>query len=97
MSLTYSTTLTLLAAVGAGLAGGVFFAFSTFIMPGLGRADDRSGLVAMQGINKTAPTPVFMTLLFGTALVCVLLGASPYGGWTSPWPGGSWSAASSTC
>jgi uncharacterized membrane protein len=76
MSLTYPTTLTLLAAVGAGLAGGVFFAFSTFVMPGLGRADDRSGLVAMQGINKAAPTPVFMALLFGTALACALLAIS---------------------
>jgi uncharacterized membrane protein len=76
MSLTYPTSLTLIAAVGAGLAGGVFFAFSTFVMSGLGRADDRSGLVAMQGINKAAPTPVFMTLLFGTGLLCVLLGIS---------------------
>ena len=69
-------TLTLTAAIGAGLAGGVFFAFSTFVMSGLGRASDRSGLEAMQGINKAAPTPVFMTLLFGTAVVCVLLGIS---------------------
>jgi uncharacterized membrane protein len=69
-------TLTLIAAIGAGLAGGVFFAFSTFVMSGLGRASDRAGLEAMQGINKAAPTPVFMTLLFGTAVVCVLLGIS---------------------
>ena len=69
-------TLTLIAAIGAGLAGGVLFAFSTFVMSGLGRASDRSGLEAMQGINKAAPTPVFMTLLFGTAVVCVLLGIS---------------------
>jgi uncharacterized membrane protein len=76
LHLTYSSTLSLVAALGAGLAGGVFFAFSTFVMSGLGRADDRSGLTAMQGINKAAPTPVFMALLFGTALVCLLLGIS---------------------
>lgn len=76
MNLSYASTLTLVGAVGAGLAGGVFFAFSTFVMSGLGRADDRAGLTAMQGINKAAPTPVFMALLFGTALVCVLLAAS---------------------
>jgi uncharacterized membrane protein len=66
--------LTIVAAVGAGLNAGVFFAFSTFVMSGLGLVDDRAGMTAMQGINQRAPTPVFMFALFGTALVCVVLG-----------------------
>jgi uncharacterized membrane protein len=78
------STLTLVLAVGAGLAGGVFFAFSTFVMSGLGRAGDRAGLEAMQGINKAAPTPVFMTLLFGTALGCVLLAVFAVRRWDEP-------------
>jgi uncharacterized membrane protein len=36
----YPRTLTLIAAVGAGLSGGVFFAFSTFVMKALGRLPD---------------------------------------------------------
>jgi uncharacterized membrane protein len=66
--------LTIVAAVGAGLNAGVFFAFSTFVMSGLGVVDDRAGMTAMQGINQRAPTPLFMIALFGTALVCVVLG-----------------------
>jgi uncharacterized membrane protein len=69
----YPRTLTLIAAVGAGLSGGVFFAFSTFVMKALGRLPDTQGISAMQAINKAAPTPAFMAALFGTAAVCVAL------------------------
>ena len=68
--------LTLVAAIGAGISGGVFFAFSTFIMSSLGRLPGRQGLVAMQEINRGAPNPLFMLALFGTALVCLVLGVS---------------------
>jgi uncharacterized membrane protein len=68
--------LTLVAAIGAGISGGVFFAFSTFIMTSLGRLPDREGLAAMQQINRAAPNPPFMLALFGTALVCLILGVS---------------------
>jgi uncharacterized membrane protein len=51
----------------------VFFAFSTFVMQGLVRAAHPHGLIAMQAINVTAVTPVFMTALFGTAAACVYL------------------------
>jgi uncharacterized membrane protein len=71
-----SRVLVITAAVGTGIAGGVFFAFSTFVMHGLGRLPDRDGLLAMNAINQAAPTPVFMALLFGTAAVCVVIGAS---------------------
>jgi len=65
--------LTLAAAVGCGLNGGVFFAFSAFVMPGLGRLRPSEGAAAMQSINITAVTPAFMTALFGTALLCLVL------------------------
>ena len=32
-----TSTLTFISAIGCGLIGGVFFAFSTFVMQGLGR------------------------------------------------------------
>ncbi|WP_394822197.1 DUF1772 domain-containing protein [Pendulispora albinea] len=53
---------------------GVFFAFSTFVMAGLGSVQPARGIAAMQGINQQAPTAWFMTALFGTALLCTILG-----------------------
>jgi uncharacterized membrane protein len=80
--------LTLATAVGCGLNGGVFFAFSSFVMPGLGRLRPSEGAAAMQSINVTAVTPVFMTALFGTGLACLVLVGwglveldEPYAGW----------------
>ena len=64
-------TVTLVAAVGAGVTGGVYFAFSTFVMTGLRRLPERQGLTAMQAINRAAPSPLFMSALFGTAALSV--------------------------
>jgi len=69
----YPRALTLVAAIGAGLAAGVFFAFSTIVMKALRRLPAPQGMRAMQAINKAAPAPLFMTALFGTAVVCVAL------------------------
>lgn len=70
----YVRPATLAAAAGAGVVGGVLFAFSTFVMPALGSLPDQQGMAAMQAINKFAPTPVFMSALFGTALLSCGLG-----------------------
>ena len=61
------TTLTVVTAVACGLVGGVFFAFSTFVMRGLRDAPPEAGLRAMQSINRAAPTPLFMLAFIGTA------------------------------
>lgn len=66
--------LTVATAVGAATAGGVFFAFSTFVMKALKRLPDSEGLAAMQSINRAAPSPLFMIALFGTAASAVGLG-----------------------
>jgi uncharacterized membrane protein len=68
--------LLLVAAIGCGLIGGVFFAFSTFVMPALARLQSSQGITAMQSINITAINPLFMIALFGTALACLLLAVS---------------------
>ncbi len=75
----YARALTLVAALGVGLVAGVFFAFSTFVMAALGRLPAAQGIAAMQAINTEAPTPRFMTALFGTAVVCVALAVSACG------------------
>ena len=54
--------------------GGVFLAFSTFVMPALGRVEPSVGVKAMQAINKAAPTPLFMVPLFGTTVLGLVLG-----------------------
>ena len=66
------TILVFVCALGCGLNGGVFFAFSTFVMAGLARLAPGEGINAMKAINITAVTPVFMTLLFGTGLLCAI-------------------------
>ena len=80
--------LTFIATLGCGLAAGVFFAFDSFVMPGLRRLPAPKGIAAMQSINITAVTPVFMLDFLGTALLCaalVVIGVinlgQPYGPW----------------
>ncbi|MDV3001130.1 MAG: hypothetical protein N5P05_002736 [Chroococcopsis gigantea SAG 12.99] len=65
--------LKFLSAFGCGLTAGVFFAFSTFVMPALARIEPSVGISAMQSINVMAINPFFMTALFGTALTCLAL------------------------
>ena len=67
-------TLTTVGAVGAATAAGALFTFSTFTIEGLRRLPPSQGASAMQSINKQAPTPLFMLVLFGTAAVCVAVG-----------------------
>jgi uncharacterized membrane protein len=62
------------AAVGAAVVGGVFFAFSTFVMPALDELPAPQGIEAMQAINRTAVGPGLMLALFGTAAACAGLG-----------------------
>jgi uncharacterized membrane protein len=63
--------LKILAAVGCGLAAGVFFGFSTFVMNALGKLQPPQGIAAMQSMNIAAINPLFMTALFGTGAVCL--------------------------
>jgi uncharacterized membrane protein len=65
--------VTLLTALGCALSAGALFAFSSFVMAGLRRLPAAQGIAAMQSINVMAPTPVFMTALFGSALACLAL------------------------
>lgn len=71
MTQQYYFALKLLTVLGCGLAAGVFFAFSTFVMNALARLQPAQGIAAMQAINITAINPLFMLALFGTAVLCV--------------------------
>lgn len=76
--------LTLGTALACAVVAGVFFAFSAFVMHGLARLPAAQGLVAMQSINVAAVRPVFMVVLFGTALACAALVVVAVVGWGEP-------------
>jgi uncharacterized membrane protein len=76
--------LMLVAALGCGLVAGIFFAFSTFVMPALGRLQPPQGIAAMQSINITAINPLFMTTIFGTAVACIFLATASLSKWHQP-------------
>lgn len=63
--------LTMLATLGCALMSGVFFAFSTFVMKGLGRIPANEGIAAMQSINQVVPGSVFGAAFVITPLLCL--------------------------
>ena len=65
--------LTFLAALGSGLVGGIFFAFSAFIMKALTRLRPVHGIAAMQSISIAVLNRWFFAPFFGTAAACVAL------------------------
>lgn len=70
--MTVSAALHLAGAIGAGLMAGMFFAFSVFIMRALARVPAPEGIRAMQAINVTVITPVFLFVFMGTAVLGVV-------------------------
>lgn len=73
MSSNLHVGLILIAALGCGLIGGIFFAFSNFVMRALARLPDAQGMAAMQAINVTVLNPLSLGTFMGTALVCAVL------------------------
>jgi uncharacterized membrane protein len=85
--------LTFVTALGCGLAAGVLFAFSAFVMTALARLPAAQGIAAMQSINVAVINPWFMTPFFGTAAACVCLAVSSLSIWHKP--GAAWLLAGS--
>ncbi|WMS41879.1 DUF1772 domain-containing protein [Acuticoccus sp. MNP-M23] len=65
--------LTQFAILSYALLGGVFLAFSDFIMRSLSLTRGAGGVEAMQIINREVFRWMFMTLFLGTALVSLLI------------------------
>jgi uncharacterized membrane protein len=75
------TALTLLACIGAGTIGGVFFTFSVFVMKALFQLPASHGVAAMQRINVVVLNPVFLGVFVGTAgleIGCVVFSFFPW-------------------
>ena len=62
----------LVTAVLCGMAGGVFFAFSTYVMPALDRVAPAQAVAAMQAINVAAVAP-FTTVQGAPAVLSMAL------------------------
>jgi uncharacterized membrane protein len=80
--------ITLAAALGSAVVGGIFYGFSAITMPGLERLPEAQGVAAMQQINVAAPRPPLLLVMGGTALASVALVAwaiatpgEPYAWW----------------
>jgi uncharacterized membrane protein len=67
--------LTVVTAIGSAAVGGLFYAFSTFVMRGLDRTDPVEAAVAMRGINAEAQASApFLLLFLGTGVLALVLG-----------------------
>lgn len=73
--------LTVATAVGCGLVGGVFLAFSSFVMTGLRRLPRPQSVAAMQAMNASVPASLFGFALMATAAACLALVVVAIGGW----------------
>jgi uncharacterized membrane protein len=67
------TLLIMLACVGTGLNGGVFFIFSNTCMRAFDALPAAGAVAAMNSINRVILNPGFFLAFFGTALVCLVL------------------------
>ncbi|KRC79151.1 DUF1772 domain-containing protein [Sphingomonas sp. Root241] len=60
-------------AIGCGLIGGLYFAFSTFILQAFDRLGAERGAQAMNAINVEIVRSLFMPLFLGTTLTSLAL------------------------
>ncbi|MEE8093241.1 MAG: anthrone oxygenase family protein [Gammaproteobacteria bacterium] len=73
-----------IALLGSALIGGVFFAFSSFVMKALERVPSSEGIAAMQSINVVVINPSFLGAFMGTALLSLGVIALALARWSHP-------------
>lgn len=74
--------VTLMAALGAGIMGGLFFIFSNTIMAAFGKLAPANGIAAMNSINVTILNGTFLTIFMSTAVLSAVLIVGWFFGWT---------------
>ncbi len=72
------------ALLGSALIGGVFFAFSNFVMKALARVPSAEGIAAMQSINVVVINPSFLGAFMGTAVLSLLMAGLAFAEWGRP-------------
>ena len=73
-----------MALLGSALVGGIFFAFSSFVMKALARVPAVEGIGAMQSINVVVLNPSFLGAFIGTAVLSLGAGGLALAGWGRP-------------
>ena len=73
-----------IALLGSALTGGVFFAFSNFVMKALARVPAPEGIAAMQSINVVIINPFFLGAFMGTAVLSLGVGGLALISWSHP-------------
>jgi uncharacterized membrane protein len=82
------TVTAVLALLGSGIVGGVFYAFSSFVMKALARVPSEEGIAAMQSINVVVINPSFLGAFMGTTVISLLLTGLAIKSWgmpSAPW------------
>lgn len=75
MTISPVVALTAAAALGSAASGGIFYAFSTFVMRGLDRTGPVAAITAMRGMNAEANANApFLLFLLGSALLSLTVG-----------------------
>ncbi len=72
------------ALLGSALVGGVFFAFSSFVMKALAQVPSPEGIAVMQSINVVVINPAFLGAFIGTAVLSLGVGGLALTGWGHP-------------
>jgi uncharacterized membrane protein len=80
----FTTISVIIALLGSAMIGGIFFAFSNFIMKALARLPSPEGMAAMQSINVVVLNPVFLGVFMGTAVTSLLVAIIAIIGWGTP-------------
>ena len=81
---TLISLLATIALLGSALIGGIFFAFSSFVMKALARVPSSEGIAVMQSINVAVINPSFMTAFMGTALLSLGIAGITLFRWSHP-------------
>ena len=78
-----TTIVVITTLLGSALVGGIFYAFSSFIMKALARVPAPEGIAAMQSINVVVLNPSFLGLFMGTAATSVLVAVLAVRDWST--------------
>ena len=73
-----------MALLGSALVGGIFFAFSSFIMKALTGVPSAGGIATMQSINVVVLNPSFLGAFIGTAVLSLGAGGLALADWGHP-------------
>lgn len=79
-----TTVLVAVTLLGSALIGGVFFAFSSFVMKALARLPSSEGIAAMRSINVVVLNPSFLGVFMGTAAISLLVAILAVNAWGTP-------------